>query len=214
MHRQSKIVYLVRHGESEGNASRIHQSPDTPLSEIGMGQARMLAVRCKKLQLEALLASPYTRAQQTAQVIAGATGLEIETTTVFRERKGPSELQGISGLSQESKAVRTELKTHLLDEDGLWRYSDEENAQEFVERAQEALALLQQRPEKQLLVVSHALNIRMILAQVLDQMGNLAHLYEIYENFDLHNTGLSAIFFDPDHQRWQMLCINDHSHLG
>lgn len=206
-------IYLIRHGESEGNAARVHQSKDTPLSEIGRSQAKMVALRFKNIRAAKIIASPYTRARQTAQAIADYNQLEVEENALFQERRGPSALVGLSQLSEQSKQIRATLQQHLLDKDGHWRHSDEETAVEFVSRTQQALDFLRQRPEQELIVVSHALNIRMILANVLDQTGSLKHLYEIYSNFDLNNTSLSMIAYDAEKKRWQVVCINDHSHL-
>ena len=36
-------IYLIRHGQTNGNRDRILQTPDTPLSELGRQQAQQLA---------------------------------------------------------------------------------------------------------------------------------------------------------------------------
>ncbi len=208
-----KTAYFVRHGESEGNAAGVHQSASTPLSEIGQSQAKIVALRFKHIRVEQILASPMTRARQTAQAIANYIQMSVTENDLFRERRGPSALVGLSQQSEKSKSIRSELAQRLLEEDGNWRHSDEETAREFANRAQKALDFLRQQPADNLVVVSHALNIRMILANVLNQTGELKHLYEIYSNFELNNTSLSVITYDYEKARWQVLCINDHSHL-
>ncbi len=209
-----KKIYFVRHGESQGNALRIHQSGDTPLSEIGETQAKIVALRFKKIQVAKIIASPHKRAQQTAQAIAAKNNLELESNKLFVERRGPSQLIGLSQLSEQSKQIRAELHTHLLDQAGNWRYSDEETASEFVKRVEDALDFLKHRSENDLAVVCHALTIRMIFAKILNPNGELANLYELYDNFDLDNTSLSIATYNEEKDKWQMLCINDHSHLG
>jgi broad specificity phosphatase PhoE len=209
-----KKIYFVRHGESEGNAIRIHQSKDTPLSEIGQSQAKIVALRFAKIETSLIIASPYLRARQTAQAIADRNKLKVETSEFFAERRGPSELVGISHNSEQSKQIRKELGEHLLDQDGTWIYSDEENAVEFAKRAEAALEFLKQRPEENITVVCHALIIRMIFTKILNPHGDLKNLYDIYESFDLNNTGISVATYDSEKQRWQMNCINDYSHLG
>lgn len=209
-----KKIYFVRHGESEGNAARIHQSKETALSEIGRSQAKIVALRFSKIQTDGIIASPYQRAQETAQEIASKNKLKLESSELFAERRGPSELIGISQLSEQSKQIRAELSKHLLEKNGNWRYSDEENAAEFTQRATDALDFLRQRSEENLIVVCHALILRMIFAKILNPHGDLANLYDIYGNFDLNNTSLSVASYDHEKQAWQMICINDHSHLG
>lgn len=209
-----KKIYFVRHGESEGNALRIHQSKETPLSEIGESQAKIVALRFSKISVDTIIASPYLRAKQTAKAIAERNNLPLETNELLSERRGPSELIGISHLSEQSKQVRAELHTHLLDQNGDWRYSDEETANEFAKRAEQILAFLQNRPEENIVVVCHALILRMIFTKILNPHGDLANLYDIYDSFDLNNTGISMANYDAEKKRWQMSCINDYSHLG
>jgi probable phosphoglycerate mutase len=76
-------LYFVRHGESVANLSdrNGHKRPDDAdrLSELGWEQARGLGRRLEGLGLELIVASPMTRAQETAQGIAEVLGLPIET---------------------------------------------------------------------------------------------------------------------------------------
>lgn len=209
-----KKVYFVRHGESEGNLLKIHQSQNTPLTEIGKSQAKIVALRFSKIQVSLIVASPYLRAQQTAQVIADKNNLRIETNNLFTEKRGPSEIIGMSRQSEESRRIRKELNEHLLDKGGNWRYSDEETIAEFAQRAEQALEFLSQRPEENLAVVCHALFLRMIFAKILNPTGNPKDLYNIYENFELNNTSISVASYDSKKQKWLANCINDYSHLG
>lgn len=209
-----KKIYFVRHGESEGNATKVHQSKETPLSEIGQGQAQIVALRFKKIQTDLIIASPYLRAQQTAHAIATKNNLQIETNELFSERRGPSKLIGISQQSTTSKEIRKELSEHLLDNNGNWQYSDEETAAEFANRAEEALKFLKNRPEDNITVVCHALILRMMFVKILNPNGDLKNLYDLYDGFELTNTGISVASYNEDRARWQMTCINDYSHLG
>jgi broad specificity phosphatase PhoE len=76
-------LYFVRHGESVANLSdrdgdRRPEDADR-LSQRGWEQARDLGRRLQGEGLELIVASPMTRAQETAQGIAEVLGLEIET---------------------------------------------------------------------------------------------------------------------------------------
>ena len=76
-------LYFVRHGESVANLSDRNgdKRPDDAdrLSELGWEQARGLGRRLEGEGLELIVASPMTRAQETAQGIAEVLGLPIET---------------------------------------------------------------------------------------------------------------------------------------
>lgn len=76
-------LYFVRHGESVANLSDRNgdKRPEDAdrLSERGWEQARGLGRRLQDVGLELIVASPMTRAQETAQGIAEVLDLPIET---------------------------------------------------------------------------------------------------------------------------------------
>jgi broad specificity phosphatase PhoE len=81
-------LLLVRHGESEGNATRTF-TPDTevPLTDVGRDQARRAAeVLRAQFAPVAVVASPYARARVTGEIIAAALALEVRIEPDFREQ--------------------------------------------------------------------------------------------------------------------------------
>ncbi len=88
-------IILVRHGETELNVSRTLQPADTPLSARGHAQAQALARRLAAHGIAGIVSSDLPRALSTAQAIAAATGLPIETTPLLQERNF-GELRGRS----------------------------------------------------------------------------------------------------------------------
>ena len=76
-------LYFVRHGESVANLSDRNgdKRPEDAdrLSERGWEQARSLGRRLEGEGLELIVASPMTRAQETAQGIAEVLDLPVET---------------------------------------------------------------------------------------------------------------------------------------
>lgn len=79
-------LLLVRHGETALNAARVLQPADTPLSAVGLAQALAVAERLRHSGARALIASDLPRALQTAQSIAQATGLPVQTSQLLHER--------------------------------------------------------------------------------------------------------------------------------
>lgn len=64
------IVYLVRHGLTNGNVTRMMQGhTDIPLNETGFTQAEKLAARLQDYRFNRAFASDLTRAQQTAETV-------------------------------------------------------------------------------------------------------------------------------------------------
>jgi len=80
-------IVLVRHGETDGNARRVLQHPETPLSERGLAQARRVAARlAADGRVERILSSDYARALRTAELIRDACGTPLEIAIELRER--------------------------------------------------------------------------------------------------------------------------------
>jgi broad specificity phosphatase PhoE len=109
LRRGPAALWLVRHGESEGNLLReeayresLHEialttrDADSPLSPRGEEQARAfgrwLAAQPENLRPTAVLASPYLRARETARLALEAAGeplrgLEVDVDERLRDRE-------------------------------------------------------------------------------------------------------------------------------
>ncbi len=80
-------LYLVRHGQSAGNAEgRFGGHSATPLSKLGLRQAEATAKLLAKEGVTAIYTSDLHRAVQTAEPLAELTGIKIQPTSAFRER--------------------------------------------------------------------------------------------------------------------------------
>lgn len=80
-------ILLVRHGETLWNQEgRMQGQRDSPLTALGVRQARMLARRLKDVSFAALYSSDLGRAYRTAQSIAEETGHAIVADDRLRER--------------------------------------------------------------------------------------------------------------------------------
>lgn len=68
-------LYLVRHGESEGNARAVVQGLlDLPLTDAGRSQARACGEWFAPRKPRTVLCSPLARARETAEILADAAG--------------------------------------------------------------------------------------------------------------------------------------------
>lgn len=84
-------MILVRHGQSEWNAAynrtRVDPNiPDPPLTGAGRRQALDAAELLGEADIELLLASPYLRTLETAEIIANRLGIPIAVEPLVRER--------------------------------------------------------------------------------------------------------------------------------
>lgn len=72
-------LWLLRHGEAE---ARARSDAERPLTERGRKEVRRSAERLRGRPLQYILASPYLRAQQTAEIVREVLGLALPLTTV------------------------------------------------------------------------------------------------------------------------------------
>ena len=79
-------IFLIRHGETLGNASRTVQLPDNPLSPRGMTQAERLARRLEREGIASILSSDLARAVTTADYLRRATGAPVQHDPLLHER--------------------------------------------------------------------------------------------------------------------------------
>ena len=81
----TKFIF-VRHGETEWNkAGRFQGQSDVSLSENGFKQAEILAAHFPVDRVDAIYSSDLIRARNTAEAIAKAFKLEVQTKKEFRE---------------------------------------------------------------------------------------------------------------------------------
>lgn len=81
-------LILIRHGESVANAERrFTHGPEEPLSELGRAEARARGEALReRVRPEALYASPFLRAFDTARIIGERFGLEPVVVEDLREQ--------------------------------------------------------------------------------------------------------------------------------
>jgi len=84
-------MILLRHGQSEFNLhfTATRRDPgiiDPPLTELGHFQAAAAAEQLARERVSRIIASPYTRALQTAAPLARALGVKLLINPIVRER--------------------------------------------------------------------------------------------------------------------------------
>jgi broad specificity phosphatase PhoE len=85
--KEAARFFIVRHGQSEGNARRQFQGAlDTALDATGRTQARSLGLWLANEGADAVFSSPLARAAETASIVAAACSLpKVEIDPVFCE---------------------------------------------------------------------------------------------------------------------------------
>jgi broad specificity phosphatase PhoE len=206
-----KVCYFVRHGESEANVTRTDPGPESPLTETGQRQAIELSKRCANIDIDVIIASPYLRAHETARVINTTARKPIEVNDLFSERRHESAAPGTK--MKESHEMRD--SNHFTDP--LWREGGGESFQEITRRIDSALKHLIERPEANILVVTHSWFLRALIAvQLFGDELTPQNYQRIWSYLAIKNTGLTVIEYNPSnlYRGWRLITWNDHAHLG
>lgn len=79
-------IYFIRHGETLWNTLKIFQgSSDSPLTELGISQAKKLGEKLKDTEFTAFYSSPMGRTIHTSKLILGDRNQEIKFIEEFKE---------------------------------------------------------------------------------------------------------------------------------
>ncbi|MBN1322331.1 MAG: histidine phosphatase family protein [Thermoleophilia bacterium] len=164
-----KRIYLIRHGETEGTAEgRMLGSTDQPLSDRGSRQVRRLAEllgsSLRTTGATWCVASPLLRAQQTAQGVAGPSGLAISTDSDLREMNFGA-WEGLT--SDEVEARFPGEQAQWMFPTGGTTFPDGESLGEFEERVTRAQKRILARPEELIVVFTHGGVVRQLVCGIL-----------------------------------------------
>ena len=200
-------ICFVRHGETTWNVERRMQGHiDIPLNTTGMGQANRLAnaLTQNKYSFNAIYSSDLDRALHTANAVANALSLAVQTTPQLRERN-VGQLQGL--LLSEAPVLLPEIwQSHIareLDHD----LGGGESIRAFHQRMQGVLELLlRQHRGQSILAVSHGGSLDMIYRIVTQQALDAERVAVV------PNTSLNWITHDGS--VWSIQRWADTSHLS
>lgn len=208
-----QIIYFVRHGQTELNAKGIRQGPDGPLSPQGVIQVQEVAKRfpTKRGKPQVIISSPFQRTKETAAIIAEALHMEVEYCDLLVERKNPTEIVGHSGEEREVRSIVDRIDKSYHD-DNL-RYSDEENFLDLKARAKALLRYIRNRPERQIIMVTHGIFLKLFISYMLRGEKLTASEYNKLSYLNpMDNAGLTIVTRTPRFFRkdlWELLVWNN-----
>jgi len=203
-------IYFVRHGQSILNAQNIYQAKHIKLSSLGIEQTKLLANRLKNVEIDKIIASPYERTKQTAEIIAEKLDKPVVFSEVFKELKRPTEIEGKHVDDPYAKEVKAQIFQNLHNSD--YHYSDEETYYDFRSRAIKALEYLEHLNRKNVLVVTHGVIIRMLVAIMFLGKEIKADDFKSFRSvLKTNNTGVTIC--DYIDSKWRLISWNNFSHL-
>jgi len=209
----TKLIYFVRHGETELNLHEVRQGPEGSLSEKGRAQALTTAQRFPKHKgrPQVIISSPYKRAVETADIIGKELKMKVEYSDLLVERRNPTEIIGHEGSEIEVKRIvdRMDKSYH---EDNL-RISDEENFVDLKKRAKKLLTYIKRRRERRIIMVTHSSFLKMVVSYMLHGKSLTASEYNTLRYFNLIDNAGMAICSYTTHlfkkNEWKLIAWND-----
>jgi len=200
----STTVLLVRHGQTESNASDRMSRRDEALNEVGYTQIRRLSSRLAGLPIASIYTSPLKRAYDTATILNEPHQLELKVMEGLAE----SHLGDWEGLSSaEIKQRWPEEWRQLATDPSDLVMPNGESVRQLTERAIQAFRdVVQSNQGKLVTVVTHAPVIGVLVAHVLGVSNS------ILPRFQIDSGSLTVI--EADEARSQLVTLNDTCHLA
>ena len=209
----TKIIYFVRHGETENNAKNIRQGSEGGLSAKGREQALATAKRFPKHKgcPQIIISSPYQRTKETAEIIAKELKLKIKYSDLLVERKNPTEIIGHEGGERGVREIIDRIDKSYHPDD--LRVSDEENFTDLKKRARKLLAYISRKNAKRIIMVTHGIFLKMAVSYMLYGESLTASQYNNLSYFNPIKNASMAICSYTHHwfkkNEWKLLVWND-----
>ena len=197
-------IILIRHGESEGNRQKRWQGHwDSPLSERGRLQAQALAARLARLPFDFLYSSDLSRARETAEIVAAATGHALIVEPRLRERN----IGIFQGLTWEEIEARHPEEARRLQENwNEYQVPGGESEALFFERAVTTVEKLAQRHRgRRIVAVTHGGVLRAMLMRGLGLPREEARSYAVI------NAALNRFAYNDE--GWELISWGEAEHL-
>jgi probable phosphoglycerate mutase len=207
-------IFLIRHGFSCGNAKEgvIGQENESPLTDLGVEQAALLAKRLQSedIQFDKIFSSTYKRAKQTAEILFPKSKIIFsdalveyspgdwrgkERAEIFSDPKNVEKMNNLQmdfvfpngeSLNQVARRMSSFIETNILHNDEL-------------------LAKIKDK-KANVAVISHGQSIKTFLKTVMDFNPSFCWKLRI------ENTSITKLKYHPN-KGWFIRSINDIAHL-
>lgn len=200
-----KLIYIIRHGQTENNRLRIIQGQgvDSSLNETGQREAQLFYEKYKEEPFDLVITSSLRRTHETVAdfIRRGLNWIQLEELNEIAWGRHEGQ-ESTSEMIAEYKRVAAAWQSGLYEE----RIADGESAAELAERLGRFVAHLRERSEKYILVCSHGRAMRCLMCLL---NGDPVSAMDTYHH---DNTGLYLL--TQEGTNFSFLKKNDLSHLG
>lgn len=167
---KSTTIYIVRHGQTEGNIRQIFGlAPELSLTDHGKQQVKKLSKKLSLIHFDYMFSSDLLRAKQTAEILAKGRKIPIATSEALRERSyGRLNGKTAKEIKRELKDVYDQyLKMSNQDKFYFKLVEDMETVDEVVLRFTSVLReIAKAHRGKTILIVSHVTPMRGLLVDL------------------------------------------------
>jgi 2,3-bisphosphoglycerate-dependent phosphoglycerate mutase len=199
-------ITFLRHGQSVGNAEGYHQGQaEFPLTEKGRAQVRALVKRwqAEKLTFDQAIASPQSRARETAEIITAVLNIPLEFDEIWMERDNGI----LAGLQHEEALEKYPQPEFIPTYQHIGQMG--ESQWELFLRGGRAIQSLIDRPPARYLVIGHGglFNMALHAALGITPQANFQGA-----RFRFQNSAFASLVYDPSQHNWYVHGINDRAH--
>jgi probable phosphoglycerate mutase len=200
-------IYLTRHGETQWNTeNRLQGWKNSPLTEKGIRNAKLLGNRLSEIEFNAIYTSPSERAIQTAEYIRSERNIPVLTDENLKE---------ISYGEWEGKTKEELRKNYKKEFFNYWnaphQYDHQphkgEGLTDFKHRVENVFKrILAENPSGNILIVTHAATLKVILSYTMN-----IPIEKMWSPPFIHNTSLTVFHWDG--AKFQFEMVGDTSHF-
>ena len=159
-------LFLIRHGETEMNKAGIIQgSVDSPLTDLGLSQAKEASQKAKDFNIDILISSDLGRTKKTAGIISQEIGIPLLRTDPALRERNFGELEG------KTFDASGKIYPQFVNPDGMFilyrEFKEAESVDDFYNRIVDGVkGIMKEYSNKNVMLVGHGGTLRMMYAYI------------------------------------------------
>ncbi|EDS77809.1 phosphoglycerate mutase family protein [Clostridium botulinum C str. Eklund] len=202
-------IYLTRHGQTEWNLNkRLQGWKNSPLTELGISQAKALSERLKNIEIDVIYSSPIERAYKTAEIVKGNKDIEIIKHDGLKEFNY-GDWEGLTIDEIERNPMYSQELDNLFNNPNEYKPFGGETYNKLIERIDITMnEILKKNKDKKILIVTHGMTLKVLLHYFNKNMT----LDDIVKLPVMGQTSLTQI--DIVDGKYDLVLQNDTSHYN